>query len=590
MQPQQPQQLDPSVVNLTKAIRQVESGGNLNARGGSGEFGGYQFTPDTWNAYASEAGVAVPLEQATREQQNEVAYKKIKQWKDQGYNVGQVASMWNAGQGRPNAYQENHRGVNSYGVEYDTPGYAEKVAQAYQQLKGGNLGGTYVQPPQTHDYTPATTSGVQSLQQELGIPEGGFIDQIGQDFSNLGQNINAATQNDYNIVSKALQTVGAGAGLVGDVIDTSLSNLPVVGGAYQAVTEGLGKFVSGGLEATGATDWMAEHPEAAGNIGAGLDILSVVPFLKALKFGKAGIRDAATAVGGSKVETGAANELKSSLTKPPTRTLNRAESRGLDPMGTIVRNQEYLPDIIESNGRFLYDTKQSTQAIQRAIDADEQALQNLLKSTVAKDPNAPGMAFNINDIAKKTIDDVLGATGRTGGYQGIKKALLDYFDSYKASMDGVEFVNLAELNDIKRDVRKAINFDAIDPTGTLAKEAKFEAGQSLMKQVEEAAKKAGIKEVKDLNQQMANNITAKDILEFLDQRPIKAGGVKNGLVTSVAKTIPGVEGLVDYATRGAPLTPTNRLKSRRPLPETGRKGLAQLGGGLALSGQLSQEQ
>lgn len=131
------QQLDQDAVNLAKAIRQTESGGNFNARGKSGEFGAYQFTEPTWNAYASKYGINVPLEKATREQQNEVAYKQIKEWKDKGYNVGQIASMWNAGESRPDAYKENHTGTNKYGVHYDTPKYAESVARAYHTIKGG---------------------------------------------------------------------------------------------------------------------------------------------------------------------------------------------------------------------------------------------------------------------------------------------------------------------------------------------------------------------------------------------------------------------------------------------------------------------
>ena len=140
----------------------------------------------------------------------------------------------------------------------------------------------------------------------------------------------------------------------------------------------------------------------------------------------------------------------------------------------------------------------------------------------------------------------------------------------------MEFVDLPELNAIKRDIRSAINFDAIDPTGTLAKQAKFDAGQSLMKQVEDAAKKAGVKGVKDLNQSMGEKLTALDIIEHLgDGKVIKAG--PPGLVKSLSKETPIVSGLVDYATRGAPSTPTTRLKRKRPIKETARKGLVQLG-------------
>jgi hypothetical protein len=128
------EQLDPQIVNLAKSIRQTESG-NSDVMGKSGEMGAYQFTRPTWEAYSKKFGITVPLDQATKEQQNEVVYKQIKEWKDKGHNIGEIASMWNAGGGRPNAYKENFKGVNKYGVSYDTPAYAQKVAETYQALK-----------------------------------------------------------------------------------------------------------------------------------------------------------------------------------------------------------------------------------------------------------------------------------------------------------------------------------------------------------------------------------------------------------------------------------------------------------------------
>lgn len=149
MQPQQSQQnsLDPQAVNLAKAIRQTESGGNFQAQGKSGEYGAYQYTEPTWAKDSVSAGVNVPLNQATPEQQNEVAYKKIKALKDQGYNVGQIASIWNSGDseaykgtfsnGKPSSSTADGGKPNSYGVKYDVPAYAKSVATAYQTLKGG---------------------------------------------------------------------------------------------------------------------------------------------------------------------------------------------------------------------------------------------------------------------------------------------------------------------------------------------------------------------------------------------------------------------------------------------------------------------
>lgn len=129
-------QLDQDAVNLAKAIRQTESQGNFQAKGKSGEYGAYQFTEPTWNAYSKKYGVNVPLQQATPQQQNEVAYKEIKALKDKGHNVGEIASIWNSG--KPDAYKDvNYKGVNKMGVTYDVPAYAKSVALAYQALKGG---------------------------------------------------------------------------------------------------------------------------------------------------------------------------------------------------------------------------------------------------------------------------------------------------------------------------------------------------------------------------------------------------------------------------------------------------------------------
>lgn len=172
------EQLDQQTVNLTKAIRQSESGGNFQAKGKSGEYGAYQFTQPTWDAQSKKYGVNVPLDQATPEQQNEVAYKQIKEWKDSGKNVGQIASMWNAGQAEPDAYlgkfgttTKTHNagdasvGTNSYGAKYDVPAYAKSVATAYQTLKGGgNVGAD----PNNPSSTNSSTNKRQTFQEMIG--------------------------------------------------------------------------------------------------------------------------------------------------------------------------------------------------------------------------------------------------------------------------------------------------------------------------------------------------------------------------------------------------------------------------------------
>lgn len=128
-------QLDPQAVSLAKAIGIAESGGNYNAKGKSGEFGAYQFMPETYKAYAGKY-LGNPNAEPSIENQNKIAYSFIKEKKDQGYNPAQIASMWNAGEGRPNAYKEGHAGVNQMGVKYDTPSYVKSVSDNYRRLVG----------------------------------------------------------------------------------------------------------------------------------------------------------------------------------------------------------------------------------------------------------------------------------------------------------------------------------------------------------------------------------------------------------------------------------------------------------------------
>ena len=84
--------------NLAKAIRQRESGGDFNAVGDAGTSkGGYQFQAGTWKQYAKEV-LGDENAQMTPENQNAVAYGKIKGWKDKGKNAAEIAAMWNAGE------------------------------------------------------------------------------------------------------------------------------------------------------------------------------------------------------------------------------------------------------------------------------------------------------------------------------------------------------------------------------------------------------------------------------------------------------------------------------------------------------------
>lgn len=109
-----------SASNIASAIKTVESGGNYNAKGASGEFGAYQFMPSTWKQWAGEF-LGNSNAQPTKQNQDFVAQSKINQLINAGYNAEEIALIWNGGT------PQRKKGVNQYGVSYDSGAYANKV-------------------------------------------------------------------------------------------------------------------------------------------------------------------------------------------------------------------------------------------------------------------------------------------------------------------------------------------------------------------------------------------------------------------------------------------------------------------------------
>ncbi len=227
--------LDPQVVNLTKAIRQTESGGDFTAKGKSGEYGAYQFTEPTWKTYASKYGINKPLKDATPQEQNEVVYKKIKEWKDAGNNVGQIASMWNAGESNKDAYLGGHSGTNKYGVHYDTGAYAKSVASAYQSLKtGGQVG-----------VDPSNPSSIKGNSVGNQVDENGYITN-----SNL-----PAPVRDSETAKKDENKPGLVQGLVQGIANTTgIPKLVATGSDFLKQGLGIGSQIAGMAGVPGATD------------------------------------------------------------------------------------------------------------------------------------------------------------------------------------------------------------------------------------------------------------------------------------------------------------------------------------------------
>jgi hypothetical protein len=515
-------QLDQDAVNLAKAIRQHESGGDFNAQGKSGESGAYQFTAPTWRGYAKEV-LGDENAEMTPQNQNKVAYTKIKQWKDKGLNVGQIASSWNAGEGRPNAYKENNVGVNEFGVHYDTPTYARKVAEIYQQTKGQTPKVTQPQKQLTPLETPQPEE--PTLKEDLVVR--------GEQFrTGLSSLVGGKQQTDQTRISGAIQTVGAVAGGLGDVINKILEKTPIVGtvlkGLEDIIGEGAQAFFqteTGQNVAKSLGEFSEKHSELSKDIGAGINILTAIPILKGIGVAKNVVMDASA----SALKGVAEKAITKDLTEVASRTIGgkTAISKNPNIIKTLV-DERALPEI--SNGKL--SMKEAYNKLGETIsDIEDNTYQPILKSLSTRGVDTRRPLEELRQQALKEAKTELRATGQVSKAESeINRVFDDYKNSYG------DYVTLEDINDMKRGIRKSVNFNS----PKLESDVTYHIGQVFQKDIENSAIRLNLPDVNKINQRMGDLIKAQNLLKYLENKPIKTGFV-GGLIKNTA-TVAG-EGL-----------------------------------------------
>ena len=233
--------MDIGAVNLARAIRQKESGGNYEALGDGGySAGAYQWNngkqklnpgeiPANFRSEAQQYGLNP--DDFTPYNQDMVAYNKIKALKDQGYNVSQIASIWNSGD--PDAWTgtfKNGKPSQGYnptiGARYDVPAYEKEISNLYNQLKNsgeGNANGITATPRTGHNLDPYSVAlvgaglgaaGIAALPEEAIAGIAAFAEDIeisdavqvvGQALG-LGKKKQAPVENTENIVNDELHS------------------------------------------------------------------------------------------------------------------------------------------------------------------------------------------------------------------------------------------------------------------------------------------------------------------------------------------------------------------------------------------------
>ncbi len=577
------QQLDPTIVNMARAIKQTETGSNPNAysaSGKSGEYGAYQFMPQTWNTLSQKyLGQDVPLTSSTTAQQNEVAYKYIQDLKNQGYNPAQVASIWNSGKPNPTG----NVGVNKYGAAYNTPQYVKNVVNAYEAFKAG------VQPPQTTT-APTTTPQPQK-------PSESFLPNVGQIGSNLSSQVGGlakdVSKNIGDIAnqlqgqkgsqgwwSDLLQTGGDIAGGIGDVINAGLQVIPGVQAGENWLGGQVGKLADtqvGQQVVKAIQGFQQAHPELSKDIGAVFNIATAIPMLKGIGL----VKDAAFSGLGSALKGTASKVFTDGVVGDLGSTAKGAKiiaNLGEDNVPTLIKSQiidnQLIPDAAKGG---VWD---STNAIKNSNNIISQIDNNELAPVLAQGKND---YISLDSIEKNALASAQSNLESPARVKSLFKAIRAKYGDY---------LNPQELNDAKRIISKKVPLKAFNMEGY---NANLNVRQTLQKSIEQWGVEHNVPNINAINQKMVQQYNVQKILSYLHGRKIPVGKagklLRLGANTAVGAWTNGLSGnpilglgsysLAKVADKGVEQLPG--ILTRKILKNSGLRGVlpAALKGGAA---------
>lgn len=119
------------VTRLLWTIYSVESSGRYHVRGGSLEYGKYQFQPGTWDMWCLKLYGEI-LDIHIPEEQDRVAEGKVRYLLQQGLTTEEIAAYWNSGSERN---WQKKKGINRWGRKYDVPAYVQKFIKIYNSYE-----------------------------------------------------------------------------------------------------------------------------------------------------------------------------------------------------------------------------------------------------------------------------------------------------------------------------------------------------------------------------------------------------------------------------------------------------------------------
>lgn len=518
-----PQGLDPTAFILTKAIGRSESNGAdpYNATGDNGtSIGRYQIQKKNWSSWAAKYlgdANAAP----TEENQNKLAYAKVKEMLDSGLSQSQVASTWNSGHPDPNTVG---KGFNAaIGVAYDVPGYVSKVQKNYQQIQTEINKGFNPTP-----YS-APSSGVQNAenqQNKAPQPEPGLGQQISGRATDFSSAVNRAVAGQINPISGVLQAGGAIAGGLGDVVNKGLELIPGVKQLESLIGKGVGSLAqtpTGQSVVKAIKGFSDAHPELAADIGAGFNIATAIPIFEGL----GAIKNLAMDSVGSALQNVAKKSViegtADAMSYGKALSKNFLKNGGKDTVDNAI-------SVLGKDG--VVGIEGGKYATQGAYEQAGKAISNIengeLQAALQKvSTQAVADRVPLEQLRQEALQTVRQEFRASGNVSRAESEVNRVFNDYKSSYG--DYVTLQDVNDMKRGIRTSVNFNS----PKLESDVTYHIGQTLQTSIEDAANRLGLGDVRAINQKMANLIKYQNMLKALDKTPARMGRVRGILQHAV---------------------------------------------------------
>lgn len=557
--------LDPKVVKVMRAIKQVESGGDYNNRSGDGgsSAGAYQWNNDKQKlapgqlpSHFKQAAMKYGLDpnDFSPANQNKVAYHQVMEYKNQGLQPDEIDALWNGahkdGGGRY-VHNSSTRAEEFRAALLGQPTYNPTP------FSGGGSGTGMIDFSgyQNNQNAPQDPNAIGTQLSQRGTDVSAGLTEAGQGLGELGSG--QIGSGLMHAGSGALQAVGGVAGGIGDIATKGLELIPGVKGVENLIGGAVGaaaKTAPGQAVVHAAQDFSQAHPEISKDVGSAVNIASVIPMFKAASMAAGAGKGAVAKAFEGKLANQAAEELHSSLqrTVPGRNLMANATKKGFSPVSDAIDNR-ILPDVVEHDGKFHWNTAAADEEAARAEAVQEENLRHLLtKAGTVEQPgktgfitDSPTTLASARELALKQATDSAGMDAMTA--QHLEKSINELFDAQEKQFG--KYHTLNAMTDMKRDIRSAVKFD----TPSVEKDARFYAGQGLMSAIEKEAAARGIKGVRDVNKTMARIINVRRMLSHLEGRPIPSSKIGGKWVREGAADVAG--GLGEAAGRftGIPL-------------------------------------